>query len=110
MLEFDEADGFLPVRVRPAGGGEPVEVMLDIYEVNNFYAQLCDAHEEADARGRALVAWLRDEKGLPVYAAQASVIVELACNAAAEFKKKHDGLFSSPTPDSPASSEPPSAG
>lgn len=107
-LSLNEDDGYLLVELAPADGGEPTEVWLDVYESNNVYAHICVEHDDPAARGEAWVKWLAG-KGLETSHGTAFLIAEAVAKEVAQFKKKFGIRDSSETPDSPGSSDCPSA-
>lgn len=109
-IELNEADGYMEVTVG-GGDGDAVVLTLDLWEANNVYIALCDAHPpESDAVGLAegWSAWLQG-RGFPNLShANLFLVAERVFEGVEGFKKKH-GLVPSPTPDSNGSTASPSA-
>ncbi len=95
-VRINAADGYLMVEVAPADGGDTVEVALDLYEANNVYVGLCDAHPDPGEVAAAWVAWLGG-KGVHVPHAGAWLLLEAVWRGVDEFKKKFGTGAPSPT-------------
>lgn len=96
-LNLDEGDGRTTVSLRPAGGGEPVSAVLDVYESNNAFAALQLTHADPGDLGAAWADWLAG-RGLPGLTHGQAFRVADHLAAEVEAFKKNDPA--SPKPDS----------
>ena len=104
-LSLSADEGYLEVEFKSAEGTQTV--LLDLFEANNVYASLLDAHEDAAELASAWCEWL-GTKGLPGLSHGAGFRVAVAIGEAKTAFAKKNGL-SLLNPDLPASTDSQSA-